>query len=157
MQAIESQDLKRQCSEHWNRERGSVSAGSASDVDKFTDGSTTASLSDPTEHWNRERGSVSAGSASDVDKFTDGSTTASLSDPTTKDFCVNSIKPDGDNLLGEGSRHSFQEMKAMLQGFMKKASPDKLSTMHELFISNMQSVQCREMFLKLIEEMQKNL
>ncbi|KAI4297501.1 hypothetical protein L6164_037390 [Bauhinia variegata] len=105
----------------------------------------------------KERGSVSAGSASDVDKFTDGSITASLSDLTTKDFGVNKIKPDGDNLLSEGTRHSFQEMKVRLQGFLKKASPDKLSTMHELFISNMQNVQCKEMFLMLIEEMQKNM
>ncbi|KAI4297517.1 hypothetical protein L6164_037404 [Bauhinia variegata] len=110
------------------------------------------------EYWNhREGGSVSAGSASGVDKFTDGSSSASLSDLTTKDFGVNSIKPDGDNLLSEGTRHSFQGMKAILQGFLKKASPDELSTMHDLFISNMQNVQCREMFLKLIEEMQKNL
>ncbi|KAI4297513.1 hypothetical protein L6164_037401 [Bauhinia variegata] len=93
-EAIESLDLKRQCSEYWNREKGSVSSGSASDVDKFTN-----------------------------------------------------VK----------ERHLFQEMKAVLQGFLKKASPDKLSTMHELFISNMQNVQCREMFLKLIEEMQKNM
>ncbi|KAI4297515.1 hypothetical protein L6164_037403 [Bauhinia variegata] len=120
---IESQDLKRQCSKYWNRERGSVSTGSASDVNKFIDGSTTASLSDL----------------------------------TTKDFSFNSIKLDGDNLLSEGTHHSFQEMKAMLQGFLKMASLDKLSTVHELFISNMLNVQCREMFLKLIEEMQKNM
>lgn len=91
------------------------------------------------EYWNHK-------------EVTSGSSNNSLGDFKTKLFGFNLIKVEEDN-IGE-SHHPFEEMKLMLQGLLKKASPDELRAMHKLFSSNAQLTQWRTAFISLIEEIQ---
>ncbi|XLS47540.1 hypothetical protein HN51_021898 [Arachis hypogaea] len=63
------------------------------------------------------------------------------------------IQEQEDNI--EGHFRSFEEMKSLLQGFLKKASPAELSAMLKLFSSDLQVTQWRAAFVALIEEIQK--
>lgn len=54
-----------------------------------------------------------------------------------------------------GSVQSFEEMKSILEGFLRKASPDELSTLLKLFSSEAASAEWRVAFATLIEEVQK--
>ncbi|TKY60185.1 Lysine-specific demethylase JMJ18 [Spatholobus suberectus] len=105
------------------------------------------------EYWNhKEVVSESSGSAIDDCKFSHGSSN-SLGDVKTKFFGVGLIKQEQDSI--RGSCDSFEEMKLVLQGFLKKASPDELSAMHKLFSSDAQFTKWRVAFVTLIEEIQK--
>jgi hypothetical protein len=57
--------------------------------------------------------------------------------------------------IGESS-HSFEETKLILEGFLKKASPDELRAMHTLFSSNAELTQWRPTLMTMIEEIQKD-
>ncbi|KAJ1405374.1 FY-rich, N-terminal [Sesbania bispinosa] len=104
------------------------------------------------EYWNH-KGVLSDSSGREIDdKFTHGSSN-SLGNIKTKLFGVDLIKLEEDN-IGE-SCHSFEEMKLMLQGFLKKASPDELVAMQKLFNSDAQLTQWRVAIVTLIEEIQK--
>ena len=105
------------------------------------------------EYWHhKEVVSESSGSANDDYKFTNGSSN-SLGDIKTKLFGFDLIKQEQDNI--GGSFHSFEEMKSLLQGFLKKATPAELSAMHKLFSSDAQVTQWRAAFTALIDEIQK--
>ncbi|KAL2343139.1 hypothetical protein Fmac_004424 [Flemingia macrophylla] len=105
------------------------------------------------EYWNhKEVVSESSGSAIDDCKFSPSSSN-SLSDVKTKLFGVGLIKQEQDSI--RGNCDSFEEMKSVLQGFLKKASPDELSAMHKLFSSNAQFNKWRAAFVTLVEETQK--
>ncbi|KAF7842268.1 lysine-specific demethylase JMJ18-like isoform X2 [Senna tora] len=70
---------------------------------------------------------------------------------------INLMKQDHENLnMRSGHGKSFDEMKSILEGLLRKANPDELTTLHKLFISDEQSVQRRVELLELIEEIQKN-
>lgn len=105
------------------------------------------------EYWNhKEVVSESSGSAIDDCKFSHGSSN-SLGDAKTKLFDAGLIRQEQDSIIG--SYDSFEEMKLVLQGFLKKASSDELSAMHKLFSSDAQFTKCRAEFVSLIEEIQK--
>lgn len=105
------------------------------------------------EYWNhKEVVSESSGSAIDDCKFSHDSSN-SLGDIKIKLFDVGLIKQEQDNI--RRSCDSFEEMKLVLQGFLKKASPDELSAMHKLFSSDAQFTKWRVAFVTLIEEIQK--
>lgn len=105
------------------------------------------------EYWNhKEVVSESSGSAIDDCKFCHGSSN-SLGDAKTKLFDAGLIRQEQDSIIG--SCDSFEEMKLVLQGFLKKASSDELSAMHKLFSSDAQFTKCRAEFVSLIEEIQK--
>jgi histone demethylase JARID1 len=105
-------------------------------------------------YWNHKQ--VNFGSSSkaiDDSKLTCGSSNSSLGDFKTKLFGVDLIKVEEDD-IGESS-HSFEETKLILEGFLKKASPDELRAMHTLFSSNAELTQWRPTLMTLIEEIQK--
>ncbi|KAG5000056.1 hypothetical protein JHK87_021128 [Glycine soja] len=105
------------------------------------------------EYWNhKEVVSESSGSAIDDCKFSHGSSN-SLGDVKTKLFGAGLIKQEQDSIIGNCD--SFEEMKLVLQGFLKKASPNELSAMHKLFSSDALFTQWRTAFVSLIEEIQK--
>ncbi|RDX79654.1 Lysine-specific demethylase JMJ18, partial [Mucuna pruriens] len=105
------------------------------------------------EYWNhKEVVSESSGSAIDDCKFSHGSSN-SLGDIKTKLFGVGLITLEQDST--RGSCGSYEEMKLVLQGFLKKANPDELSAMHKLFSSDAQFNKWRVAFVTLIEEIQK--
>lgn len=85
------------------------------------------------EYWNHKKGFVG--------------------DLKTKLFGVTLIKVEEDD-IGE-SDHKFEDMKLMLKGLLKKASPDELRAMHKLFNSGPQLIQWRTAYITLIEEIQK--
>ncbi|KAK7399652.1 hypothetical protein VNO78_10839 [Psophocarpus tetragonolobus] len=102
------------------------------------------------EYWNdKEVVSESSGSAIDDCKLSHGSSN-SLGDVKTKLYGVGLIKQEQDRI--RGSCDSFEEIKLVLQGFLKKASPDELNAMHNLFSSDAQLTKWRAAFVKLIEE-----
>ncbi|KAK2438438.1 Transcription factor jumonji (jmj) family protein / zinc finger (C5HC2 type) family protein [Trifolium repens] len=106
------------------------------------------------EYWNHKQ--VNFGSSSkaiDDSKLTCGSSNSSLGDFKTKLFGVDLIKVEEDD-IGESS-HSFEETKLILEGFLKKASPDELRAMRTLFSSNAKLTQWRPTLMTLIEEIQK--
>ncbi|MED6119322.1 hypothetical protein PIB30_010834 [Stylosanthes scabra] len=106
------------------------------------------------EYWHhKELASESSGGGNDASKCSNGSSN-SLGDVKTKLFGVNLIKPEQEDNIG-GNFHSFEEMKSLLQGFLKKASPTELSAMLKLFSSDTQVTQWRAAFVALIEEIQK--
>ncbi|KAK2384514.1 lysine-specific demethylase JMJ18 [Trifolium repens] len=105
-------------------------------------------------YWDHKQ--VNFGSSSkaiDDSKLTCGSSNSSLGDFKTKLFGVDLIKVEEDD-IGESS-HSFEEMKLILEGFLKKASPDELRAMRTLFSSNAELTQWRPTLMTLIEEIQK--
>ncbi|XP_027347456.1 lysine-specific demethylase JMJ18-like [Abrus precatorius] len=105
------------------------------------------------EYWKRkEIVSESSGSAIGDRKISHGSSN-SLGNIKTKIFGVSLKQKEQDSI--RGSCDSFEEMKLILQGFLKKASPDELSAMHKLFSSDAQFTNWRLAFVTLIEEMQK--
>jgi hypothetical protein len=63
------------------------------------------------------------------------------------------IKVEEDD-IGESSQSS-EEMKLVLEGFLKKASPNELSAMCMLFSSNAELTQWRPTLMTMIEEIQK--
>nr|KYP67607.1 Lysine-specific demethylase lid [Cajanus cajan] len=105
------------------------------------------------EYWNhKEVVSESSNSAIDNCKFSPSSSN-SLSDVKTKLFGVGLIKHEQDNI--RESCDSFEEMKLVLQGFLKKASPVELSVMHKLFSSDAQFTEWRATIITMVEEIQK--
>jgi hypothetical protein len=56
--------------------------------------------------------------------------------------------------IGESSQSS-EEMKLILEGFLKRASPNELSAMRTLFSSNAELTQWRPTLMTMIEEIQK--
>ncbi|KAK7318707.1 hypothetical protein RJT34_03413 [Clitoria ternatea] len=105
------------------------------------------------EYWNHKGLSESSGSGIDDSKFCHGSSD-SLGDVKDKTFGVSLTEQEQDGI--RGSCDSFEEMKLMLQGFLKKASPDELSAMHKLLSSDhAQFTKWRVAFVSLVEEMQK--
>ena len=108
------------------------------------------------EYWNRKEVlPVSLGSADGVCKFAKGSSN-SLGDVNAKVFGNNLFKQNLENPMG-GSCHSFEEMKSILRGLLRKANPEELSTLHKLFSSDTPSAEWRVAFISLIEEMQRTL
>ncbi|XLS93698.1 hypothetical protein HN51_069706, partial [Arachis hypogaea] len=106
------------------------------------------------EYWHhKELSSESSGSGNDASKCSNGSSN-SLGDVKTKTFGFNLIKQEQEDNI-EGHFYSFEEMKSLLQGFLKKASPAELSAMLKLFSSDSQVTQWRAAFVALIEEIQK--
>ncbi|XLU81138.1 hypothetical protein S245_004558, partial [Arachis hypogaea] len=106
------------------------------------------------EYWHhKELSSESSGSGNDASKCSNGSSN-SLGDVKTKLFGFNLIKQEQEDNI-EGHFRSFEEMKSLLQGFLKKASPAELSAMLKLFSSDSQVTQWRAAFVALIEEIQK--
>ncbi|PNY05355.1 putative lysine-specific demethylase JMJ14-like protein [Trifolium pratense] len=107
------------------------------------------------EYWNHKQVIFgSSGKAIDDSKLTCGSSNNSLGDFKTKLFGVDLIKVEEDD-IGESSQ-SFKETKLILEGFLKKASPNELSAMRKLFSSNEEITQWRPTLMTLIEEIQKD-
>lgn len=107
------------------------------------------------EYWNHKQVSFgSSGKATDDSKLTCGSSNNSLDDFKTKLFGVELIKQEEDD-IGESS-DSFEEMKPILEGFLKKARPDELRAMHKLFSSDAQMTQWRPALMTVIEEIEKD-
>lgn len=79
----------------------------------------------------------------------------SSGDIKTKLFGVSLVNKEQDKIEGSCHSFSFDEMKSLLQGLLKKASPDELSAMHKLFSSDEHFTQWRAAFVKLIEEIHK--
>ncbi|OIW21722.1 hypothetical protein TanjilG_08545 [Lupinus angustifolius] len=69
-------------------------------------------------------------------------------------FGVNLMLQEQDNK--GGNFPSFEEMKPNLQGLLKKASADELSTLHKLFSFDEQLARSRVAFAALIEEIEKS-
>ncbi|XLR59588.1 hypothetical protein S83_010260 [Arachis hypogaea] len=106
------------------------------------------------EYWHhKELASESSGSGNDASKCSNGSNN-SLGDVKTKLFGFDLIKQEQEDNI-EGHFHSFEEMKSLLQGFLKKASPAELSAMLKFFSSDSHVTQWRAAFVALIEEIQK--
>ncbi|MED6168298.1 hypothetical protein PIB30_010354 [Stylosanthes scabra] len=106
------------------------------------------------EYWHhKELASESSGGGNDASKCSNGSSN-SVGDVKTKLFGFDLIKQEQEDNIG-GHFHSFEEMKSLLQGFLKKASPAELSAMLKLFSSDEQVTQWRAAFVALIEEVQK--
>jgi len=105
------------------------------------------------EYWNhKEVVSESSDSGIDDCKLSHGSSN-SLSDVKT-----GLLVPGLRKLEQDSSRRqcdSFEEMKLVLEGLLKKASAEELSTMHKLFSSDAQFTKWRAAFVQLIEEIQK--
>lgn len=112
------------------------------------------------EYWNNKKlvSATSSGTANgDNIQFLDGPSVP-LDDGDTKVFGVDLTKEDEDNNeLIAGNYHSFEAMKSILEGLLKRASPAELSTMHRLLGSDRQSAQWRLAFAALIEKIQKSL
>ncbi|KAI5384630.1 lysine-specific demethylase JMJ18 [Lathyrus oleraceus] len=107
------------------------------------------------EYWNHKQVSFgSSGKAAEDSKLTCGSSNNSLDDFKTKLFGVELIKQEEDD-IGESS-DSFEEMKPILEGLLKKARPDELRAMHKLFSSDAQMTQWRPALMTVIEEIEKD-
>ncbi|CAJ1938260.1 unnamed protein product [Sphenostylis stenocarpa] len=105
------------------------------------------------EYWNhKEVASESSDSAIDDCKLSHGSSN-SLCDVKTKLLGPGLTKQEQDS--SRGNCDSFEEMKLVLQGLLKKASAEELSSMHKLFSSDAQFSKWRVAFVTLIEEIQK--
>lgn len=96
------------------------------------------------EYWNHK------------EAISKSSSNNSQGDFNSKLFGFNLTKLEEKDNIGE-SCHSFEEMKLVLEGFLKKATPDELRAMHKLFCSDAQLTRCRAAFLTLIEEIQKRM
>lgn len=113
------------------------------------------------EYWKHKEliSSISSSRASDDIKLAECSLISPLGDVKAKVFGTNLTKLDQYNNQRFGAnQHSFKEMKLILEGLLKKASPDELSTMHRLLGSDdAESSQGRVALAGLIEEIQKSL
>ncbi|KOM28700.1 hypothetical protein LR48_Vigan564s001000 [Vigna angularis] len=105
------------------------------------------------EYWNHKE-VVSESSESGIDdcKLSHGSSN-SLSDVKTRLLGPGLRKLEQDS----SRRHcdSFEEMKLVVEGLLKKANAEELSAMHKLFSSDAQFNNWRVAFVTLIEEIQK--
>ncbi|KAL5053579.1 hypothetical protein RYX36_034261, partial [Vicia faba] len=107
------------------------------------------------EYWNHKQVSFgSSGKVTDDFKLTCGSSNSSLDDFKTKLFGVDLIKQEEDDI--EESSDSFEEMKPILEGLLKKARPDELRAMRKLFSSDAQMAQWRPTLMTVIEEIEKD-
>lgn len=69
------------------------------------------------------------------------------------------MRGDPESSLARGSDHghgqSSEDMKSILEGLLRKASPDELSTLRKLFIRDSGNAQWRAAFVEQIEEILK--
>lgn len=102
------------------------------------------------EYWNHKVIPTSPGSV--IDNCNDLSCSSSpLDNVNTKIFGINLIDRSKDNI--EGSCHSLEEMKSILQ----KASPNELCSLRKLLGSNAQCFEWRMALTSMMDEIQKVL
>ncbi|KAI9126499.1 hypothetical protein K1719_002095 [Acacia pycnantha] len=113
-----------------------------------------------TEYWNHKEliPSVSSSTTSDDVKLVRGGSSSLSDDVETKVFGIDITKKDEDDSKPIGAkRDSFEGMKLVLEGLLKKANLDELITMQKLLGSDAESSQWRVEIAALIEEIQKSM
>ncbi|KAJ7969241.1 lysine-specific demethylase JMJ18-like [Quillaja saponaria] len=104
------------------------------------------------EYWNHRQ--VVPLTSANPSEFMHG-LRSSQAEMKAKTFGMNLIEHDQDNPSIGGSHPSFKEMQLVLHGLLKKASPEELRMMHDIFSSQSRSAEWRIPFTQLIEEIQK--
>lgn len=111
------------------------------------------------EYWNhRQTSPVTLRNASDV-KHRSSESSCSLGEMKAEISGINLRKPDEGNpsVGGGGDCSTDKEVPEMVQGLLKKASPEELETLHRIFRSESQAGEWRAAFSSFIKEIQKNV